>query len=308
MIWQKKGLIFETTADYAWNKTHAQLPVVDILNNKAWRIYYAARNSKNQSDISFIEVEAGNPSNIIYKHTEPLLRLGELGTFDDSGIMPSCIVNHQDKKYLYYTGWNHEATIGYRLAIGLAISHDGVLFEKYSEGPVLDRSVFDHCLCASPFVRIENDTWKMWYVSGTHWKMMNEKPEPFYHIKYATSLDGISWKRDGTVCIDYDNFTDAVSRPCVIKTDTGYLMFYSFRNNKDYRNNPSNSYRIGFAASPDGIVWEKKDSEAGIAVSETGWDSEMIAYPYVINFKDKAYMFYNGNGFGRTGIGYAEWK
>ena len=27
---------------------------------------------------------------------------GKLGTFDDSGVMPSSIVNHNGKKFLYY--------------------------------------------------------------------------------------------------------------------------------------------------------------------------------------------------------------
>ena len=37
-----------------------------------------------------------------------------------------------------------------------------------------------------------------------------------------------------------------------------------------------------------------------------GWDSDMAAYPSVIRYKDKTYMFYNGNNFGHEGFGYAE--
>jgi hypothetical protein len=33
----------------------------------------------------------------------------------------------------------------------------------------------------------------------------------------------------------------------------------------------------------------------------------MIAYPAVITVDDRKLMFYNGNGFGREGFGYAEW-
>jgi predicted GH43/DUF377 family glycosyl hydrolase len=57
--------------------------------------------------------------------------------------------------------------------------------------------------------------------------------------------------------------------------------------------------------SHDGIHWERKDDETGITVSEKGWDSEAIAYPYCIKVKNKWIMFYNGNGFGKTGFGYA---
>jgi len=43
-----------------------------------------------------------------------------------------------------------------------------------------------------------------------------------------------------------------------------------------------------------------------IDVSEEGWDSEMLAYPFFYKHNEKVYMFYNGNGFGKSGFGYAE--
>ena len=38
----------------------------------------------------------------VYKRQEPVLKLGQLGAFDDSGIMPTSIVTNNNKKYLYY--------------------------------------------------------------------------------------------------------------------------------------------------------------------------------------------------------------
>jgi hypothetical protein len=308
MKWDKQGIIYTPNKDFAWSKSHAQVPVVDQLNDKRWRIYYASRNLKNQCNVGFIEVEAGNPSKILYEHSEPLFKLGRIGTFDDSGIMPSCVINQDGKKYMYYIGWNAGVNVGYRLAIGVAISLDGITFEKYSSGPILDRSIYDNCLCASPYVTIEGGSWRMWYVSGTHWDIVNGHPEPFYHIKHAYSDDGLNWKRDGTVCIDYDTFTEGISRPAVIQFDAKYLMFYSFRNNSEYRSNPVTGYRIGFATSTDGTQWIRRDKEIGISVSESGWDSEMMAYPYIVYYEGLYYMFYNGNGFGKSGFGFATAK
>jgi len=31
----------------------------------------------------------------------------------------------------------------------------------------------------------------------------------------------------------------------------------------------------------------------------------MVEYPHVIAYQNQMYMFYNGNGFGETGFGYA---
>jgi hypothetical protein len=67
----------------------------------------------------------------------------------------------------------------------------------------------------------------------------------------------------------------------------------------------TNLYAIGYAESPDGIVWTRKDDTVGITRSENGWDSEMICYPVVVNISGEHYMFYNGNRHGATGFGIA---
>ena len=72
-----------------------------------------------------------------------------------------------------------------------------------------------------------------------------------------------------------------------------------------YRGKPGITYRIGYASSDDGIKWDLNIENAGIAISKTGWDSKMIEYPYVFLHKKQTYMLYNGNDFGKTGIGLA---
>jgi hypothetical protein len=146
----------------------------------------------------------------------------------------------------------------------------------------------------------------MWYTSGTEWKLVNGKPEIWYHIKYAHSRNGIDWERDNVLCIPPSNKFEATARPSVIHHNGKYLMWYSKRSIVNFRDNPKSQYRAGYAESFDGINWERKDNLAGIDVSDSGWDSEAIAYPYVIDAGDKLLMFYNGNGFGKTGFGYAE--
>jgi hypothetical protein len=83
-------------------------------------------------------------------------------------------------------------------------------------------------------------------------------------------------------------------------------MWYSYRTGVNYRSNKDDSYKIGYAESSDGISWTRKDEQAGIASSSVGWDSEMVAYPYIYQHKDRKYLFYNGNGFGQSGFGFAE--
>jgi len=82
-------------------------------------------------------------------------------------------------------------------------------------------------------------------------------------------------------------------------------MLYSYRSIDSYRTDPKQGYRLGYAESLDGIHWIRKDNEVGIARSKEGWDSEMIEYCHVFRHDDKIYLFYNGNGFGKSGFGYA---
>lgn len=286
--------------------SHASLPVADEIGDGALRIYFGTRDARGRSHTSYIEVEADRPAEVTYVHDEPILPLGEAGTFDDSGIMPSWLVNHGGRKYLYYIGWNPEVTVPYRLSIGLAVSDDGGrVFRKISAGPICDRAVDEPYFNTAPCVLYDGGAWRMWYVSCTGWEVVNDRPEPRYHVKYAESADGVHWRKTGRVCIDYDERTEAIGRPCVFEEGGKYKMLYSYRGVRGYRTDPTQSYRLGYAESGDGLVWTRRDGEAGIVRSEEGWDSEMVEYCFVHEHGGRKYLFYNGNGFGLTGIGYA---
>jgi hypothetical protein len=82
-------------------------------------------------------------------------------------------------------------------------------------------------------------------------------------------------------------------------------MWYCFRGSINYRTDKNQSYRLGYAESPDGITWMRRDSEVGIDRSDRGWDSTMIEYPCIYVHRGRKYMLYNGDGFGETGFGYA---
>ena len=151
--WKKKGLIFKPKGNVDWSLTHAQVPFAYPINNDVVRIFYATRDINSSSSVSFIDVEANKPSNIIYKHNLPVLQKGNKGTFDDSGTMPSWFLEHEGKLYLYYTAWNKSVEASYRLSIGLAVSEDqGLTFKKMFAGPILDRSIYD--------VKIYYPNWK----------------------------------------------------------------------------------------------------------------------------------------------------
>ncbi|MBP6385548.1 MAG: hypothetical protein KA327_02910 [Pseudarcicella sp.] len=306
MNWNKLGLVFNTSKSDSWSQSHAQVPFAFPLDEQTIRVFYATRDQDSKSAVCFVDVDAQNPTTIKYQHDKPCFSAGKLGYCDDSGTMPSWFLRDENRILLYYTAWNSSKTASYRLSIGLAESTDnGLTFNRLFEGPVLDRGTFDPIWVGQPCVRKEGNKWKMWYLSCVKIEYINNHPEPFYDVKYATSNDGINWHKTGNVCIALDEFTDAIGRPSVIFEDGIYKMYYSYRSANGYRNDVTKSYRLGYAESIDGIVWTRKDNEMNLKNSSEGWDSEMTTYPNVVQLNDRKLMFYNGNGFGASGFGVA---
>lgn len=296
--WEKLGVIYAPSGDTVCMATHASVPIADSLFEDRYRIYFSGRDSLNRSQTGFVEIDLTHPTPVQLTSKEPVLIPGALGAFDDSGAMGSWLVSHGDKKYLYYVGWTLAVTVPFRNSIGLAISRDGGRsFTQYSAAPILARDTYDPYFVTNPCVLVEDGIWRMWYSSCVGWESGGSGPRHRYHIKYAESADGIRWQRDGVVSIDFKSAEEyAISRPSVLKDNGTYKMWYSYR---------GKSYRIGYAESKDGIQWERKDDAVNLTVSEAGWDSEMIEYPFVFDHKGKRYMLYNGNGYGKTGIGLA---
>lgn len=263
-------------------------------------MYFSGRDAQGRAQIGWGDVDLRDPQSWTVS-AAPAIGLGRLGAFDDNGVTSSCLVSHGGRQYHYYTGWSLGVTVPFYLNAGLAISDDGgQTFRRASEAPLLDRSAVDPLLTASPWVLIENGLWRMWYVSATGWTATGGRPAHRYHIKYAESRDGVAWDRRGVVCIDFKSTDEyAIGRPCVVRDADSYRMWFSHRGDR---------YRIGYAESTDGVVWDRRDEASGIDVSADGWDADMIEYPCIVDTGARRLMLYNGNDYGRTGIGLAEWQ
>ena len=298
--WRRLGLIGSAAGAAPWAVSHSALPALAVGPGGQTHLYVSTRDGEGRARIARgrFSVQPGPKLHAI--ETAPVLDPGALGTFDDRGVTMSSIVSSGGRTYLYYTGWMLGVTVPFYLAAGLAISDDGGLtFHRASEAPILERNDVDPLLTASPFVLIDGGVWRMWYVSGSAWAIVDGVPRHSYHIKYAESRDGIRWTRPGHVCLDYASESEyAFGRPCVRFDGRLYRMWYSYRGRR---------YRIGYAESLDGLTWTRRDHERGLDASGSGWDSEMVEYPWVFESNGHEYMLYNGDGYGRTGVGMAVW-
>lgn len=295
--WKKLGKIFAPSNQYEWMHSHASVPIAEQIEGDIFRVYFSSRDKNNRSFTSSVIIDITNPCIILETSSTPILAPGAIGTFDDSGTMASWLETVGNLRYMYYIGWNLGVTVPFRNSIGVAVSKDGKDFSKPYTGPIIDRNINEPHFCASCCVLRINETWHMWYLSCTHWELVNGKPRHFYHIKNADSKDGINWNRPGTVAIDFGNEREyAISRPSVLYSGDLWKMWYSYR---------GDAYRIGYAESFDGKKWERMDAQVELAPSQDSWDSEMVEYPFVFQHDGQHFMLYNGNDYGRSGFGLA---
>jgi hypothetical protein len=317
MYWRKIGKIFDPLEHHFFNncKEFAQSPQTLVFEDFI-RVYFSSRETdkegKHLSKILYVDFSK-DFKKILKISNHEIIKLGNLGCYDEHGIFPLNILKHNKIIYGYIGGWNRRYSVLIDGAIGLSISKDeGETFQRIADGPIMGPNLNEPFLIADPFVKIYNNTFHMWYIFGEKWVEFKKdsQPERVYKIAHATSLDGINWNRNGKYIIP-DSLLEEESQalPTVIKIEETYHMYFCFRYAADFRTNVSRGYRLGYAYSTDLINWTRDDSKSGIELNDTNeWDSNMICYPHIFNLDNKIYMLYNGNDFGRTGFGIAELK
>ena len=298
-FWEPQGLLFKPLSHLSWCRSHAMLPTPFLLDESlnVWRIYFSGRDESNRSSISFFDVEATDSElSIVSVNEIPVLTPGQLGAFDDSGVSPSCVIkNNEDHLLLYYIGWNPGSTTRVNLFGGLAIEAKNNLFERLFDSPLLERIPSDPLINTAPWVIKTSEQFVMFYVSGTKW----EAPDfPYYNIKIAYSEDGVVWRRKGRVVLDFLSQSEtALARPFVMKDKELWRMWFSKR---------VGQYSIGYAESSDGINWRRRDEIYGLEPGDRPGEDEMVEYAVVIKSKNRNWLLYNGNDYGRFGIFHAK--
>ncbi|MBB3315500.1 hypothetical protein FHT77_001342 [Rhizobium sp. BK181] len=297
--WKKAGLIFEPNIP---GFTHGSHPCATHFQDDVFVVTFTCRDANRRSHVflSYASVADGKMTLI----GEPKLALspGPVGYFDCDGVISVCLIAHSGQTHLYYVGWQN-------LPDGLWICDTGratldpkaLTLVKDFPGPVLGRDKTNPLFAAATAFHIDGDVWHTWYNSGVKWEKRESGWHHHYGIHHAQSSDGIDWVCDPGMCIPFaDEYEYAFGRPSVFYSEGLYAMWFAHRATKEI-----DTYRIGFASSADGLKWERNDAISGIDVSTSGWDSQMICYPYVFEHRDHMYMLYNGNNYGATGFGLA---
>jgi predicted GH43/DUF377 family glycosyl hydrolase len=299
--WRKLGRLWTPRGDLPWARTHAMLPTPMVLPNGRLRLFVASADKHIVSRVGWIDLDGRDPRRILGMASRPALDIGSSGMFDDNGVNPCHIVPMGDGSVrLYYVGYQLQRQVPYSLFAGLAIGTDeGEQFTRYQETPVLERGPGETLFRTACFVQADQDRlWRVWYIGGGEFHQTEGRMQPRYSLRHASSHDGITWPSTGQTLLSPEGDEIGFGRPWIMPDSShGWRMWYSIRS-------PS-GYRLGTAVSKDQLVWLRQDDNVGIAPSPGEWDGEMICYAAIMDIGGNRYMFYNGNGYGRTGVGLA---
>ena len=311
--WKKLGKVFtpQEVEGKTWLKEFAQAPSV-IIFDKFIRVYFSCRplpdrNGQYVSYSAFVDLNRANLFEIVNIAENPILALGELGTFDEFGTYPVSVIKKDNEMLAYYAGWTRCESVPFNVAIGAAISrNNGETFTKLGNGPILSYDINEPFVLSGPKIRKFGDLWYLFYIAGKKWVSNGKSPEPVYKIRMAHSTDGLNWaKVNKDIIANKVEENEAQASPDVFYHKGIYHMFFCYRYSLGFRSKEK-GYRIGYAYSTDLVNWARDDSKVGIDVSEEGWDSEMISYPHVFELDDTIYMLYLGNQVGKYGFGIAK--
>lgn len=297
MCWRKLGQLYQPEPVHPKLLTNAANPLPVLLDGDVYRVFFSGRDAQNRSSVGFVDVDIVGRK-VLYVHDRPVFEHGAEGGFYSHGVSIGNCYKVGGKRYMLFMGWQCPEGGHWRGDVGrLVLGHDMSL-RLDGDAPFMASDATDPISLSYPWVmQDENGLYRMWYGSTVTWNAGNG--EMLHVIKYATSTDGHHWDRHGQAIPHALGVAQAFSRPTVKVKSDGYHMWFS------YRSGSGMPYRIGYAFSVDGVRWKNHFDETGIDVSDSGWDSEMIEYPYVFEHLGTVYMLYNGNAYGRTGFGLA---
>lgn len=298
--WQKLGRLYAPTGPNRHLKlaSHSANPLPVLLHGDVYRIFYSGRDASNRSSVGAVDIDIVRRE-IVTDHYAPFFEHGTPGEFYESGVSIGNCYEADGTRYMLFMGWQTPPGGHWRGDIGRLIVRADLTLELDGSGPFMSTSVVDPISLSYPWVRRnEGGDFDMWYGSTIAWNAGNN--EMLHVINRATSRDGHRWERHG-LAVPYSLGTaQAFSRPTVAGSqEYGYEMWFSYRSGRGEK------YRIGYASSRDNRRWELRLNDAGIDVSPSGWDSEMMEYPFVFDHQGERYMLYNGNSHGKTGFGLA---
>lgn len=300
MTWKKLGRIahLSSSSKNPLLKTHLSTPsLIEIADGK-FKVFVSIRDNKNRSSIGSFNIDMSDLSDkTVFPNLE--LEFGNSKTFYSSGISLGNIFNYQGENFCGFMGWNHDSNSQWFGELGIIKLDLGMNMRVYTSEPIIDRKKFDVLSFSYPNIEfINNSRFEMWTGQTLTWNAGNG--EMLHILKKYKSTNLMDWESSGESIPWSLRGFQAFSGPTCMTINNQKILIYSCRTN-------TSKYQIGAAISVENN-WHELSKNYGLKPSPgNSWDSEMVEYPRVFSYLGDQYMLYNGNSYGKTGVGIAKW-
>lgn len=232
-----------------------------------------------------------------------VVRRGAAGEWDGRYINPGAMVYHDGLFHMFRNGFTNWPGV---ISIGYMTSEDGVHWRAEGDSPLFTSQGIlyaRNAAAANAVVVADDGTWMLYFHSligtGLIGRATATEPTGPWTVDEGPVLEGGgegAWDEDG------------LGWHSVVKTDDGYVMYYT--------GHQQSTTRIGRATSPDGVTWTKYDdaetTEAPFAESDPvfggteDWEGDDVDRPEVRLTPDGWVMFYVGSDLNDRGLALSE--
>lgn len=271
----------------SWDSYSVHAPSVLKINDEYVMWYDGTNGADPYAGWSIGMARASDGRSWTKESRNPVLTPGAPGEWDSVSVHDPRVLYDNKEYWMWYSGFD-----GNKWRIGLAISGDGMHWQKSEKNPIMDAGPpgsWDEAGVAYSTVLFLKDVFYMWYQGLDR--------NGIWRIGRASSRDGVAWiKGEANPVLSPEGNGwdgDKVLAPSVFFSGGSYHIWYT----------GGPKWAIGYAVSDDGITWRKKGSPVVFPSDTSTWDSQQILTSAAAIDGGKPVLWYAGRDKGGFSIG-----
>jgi hypothetical protein len=277
------------------------LPTPYVMTDRV-RVFYATCDGELRGRIMFADFAPKPPFRLLGASAAPVLDLGAAGAFDMDGVNPSQVIKTAVGLALLYIGWRRgPAEAPYTLFAGLAFSmDDGLTFTRQGRSFLPPRKG-ERLFRTAPFIDVEEQGYRLLYIGGDAFEPdEGGRRLPRYSLLEMRSQSLWDWTGPSRVLMHPNVAAGEIGfgRPVVVRRAGCARLMISVRTREGYQ----------LVETDAALELGKRPPMTPIKLDPLErWEQQMTCFGSICHAEGYELLFYNGNGFGRTGMGLA-WR